>query len=43
MAEGKKRLGTKESEDFSPNFGEGTAEKVQADSEGQSLFSGLVY
>lgn len=39
MAEGKERLGTQESEDFSPKFGEGTAENVQRGSKGKSLFS----
>lgn len=43
MAAGKRRLGTKQSEDFSQNFGKGTAEKMQADSKGQSFFSELMY
>lgn len=43
MAEEKKRLGMKDLEDFSPNFGEGTVEKVQAGSKGQSPFSKLMY
>lgn len=41
-AEGKKRLGMKESEDFSPTFGEGTAEKVQAGSEGQNSLNSCI-